>query len=121
MVSGADQSDRGYILSVRQLVRQHFRFFLLATLAAVGLRLLFLFRFPAITNDSFVYGDIAKNWLLHGTYGRTDSTTATIHPTLIRLPGYPLFVAAVYSVFGHGNDTAVRIAHAVIARRDEHV
>jgi 4-amino-4-deoxy-L-arabinose transferase-like glycosyltransferase len=33
---------------------------------------------------------------------------------LIRLPGYPFFIAAIYSVFGHGNNTAVRVAQAVI-------
>ena len=26
-------------------------------------------RFPSVLNDSFIYGDIAKNWLLHGIYG----------------------------------------------------
>ena len=83
---------------MRQFVRQHFRFFLLATLAAVGLRLLFLFRFPAITNDSFVYGDIAKNWLQHGIYGL--SGPEEISPTCIRLPGYPAFLAAVFAIFG---------------------
>ncbi|MGH9544979.1 MAG: ArnT family glycosyltransferase [Terriglobales bacterium] len=87
-----------YILSVRQLVRQHFRFFLLATLAAVGLRLLFLFRFPAITSDSFVYSDIAKNWLQHGIYGL--SGAGGVSPTDIRLPGYPAFLAAVFAIFG---------------------
>ena len=94
-----------YILSVRQLVRQHFRFFLLATLAAVGLRLLFLFRFPAITNDSFVYGDIAKNWLQHGIYGL--SGPDEISPTYIRLPGYPAFLAAVFAIFGMEHYRAV--------------
>jgi hypothetical protein len=83
---------------VRQLVRQHLRFFLSATLAAIGLRLLFLFRFPAVTNDSFVYGDIAKNWLQHGIYGL--SGPEEISATYIRLPGYPAFLAAIFAVFG---------------------
>jgi dolichyl-phosphate-mannose-protein mannosyltransferase len=112
VVSGADQSDRGYILSVRQLVRQHFRFFLLATLAAVGLRLLFLFRFPAITNDSFVYGDIAKNWLQHGIYGL--SGPDEISPTYIRLPGYPAFLAAVFAIFGMEHYRAVLALQVVV-------
>lgn len=90
---------------MRQFVRQHFRFFLLATLAAVGLRLLFLFRFPAITNDSFVYGDIAKNWLQHGIYGL--SGPDEISPTYIRLPGYPAFLAAVFAIFGMEHYRAV--------------
>jgi 4-amino-4-deoxy-L-arabinose transferase-like glycosyltransferase len=83
---------------VRQLVRQHLRFFLSATLAAIGLRLLFLFRFPGVTNDSFVYGDIAKNWLQHGIYGL--SGPEEISATYIRLPGYPAFLAAIFAVFG---------------------
>jgi 4-amino-4-deoxy-L-arabinose transferase-like glycosyltransferase len=102
---GTNWSDQRYILSVRQFVRQHFRFFLLATLAGVGLRLLFLFRFPAITNDSFVYGDIAKNWLQHGIYGL--SGPDEISPTCIRLPGYPAFLAAVFAIFGMEHYRAV--------------
>ncbi|MGH9501508.1 MAG: ArnT family glycosyltransferase [Terriglobales bacterium] len=90
---------------MRHFVRQHFRFFLLATLAAVGLRLLFLFRFPAITTDSFVYGDIAKNWLQHGIYGL--SGPDEISPTYIRLPGYPAFLAAVFAIFGMEHYRAV--------------
>jgi 4-amino-4-deoxy-L-arabinose transferase-like glycosyltransferase len=92
---------------VRQLVRQHLRFFLWATLAALGLRLLFLFRFPAITSDSFVYGDIAKNWLRHGIYGL--SGTVEISPTYIRLPGYPAFLAAVFALFGMEHYRAVLV------------
>jgi 4-amino-4-deoxy-L-arabinose transferase-like glycosyltransferase len=80
------------------MVRQHRRFFLFATLAGLALRLLFLFRFPSLTADSLVYGDIAKNWLEHGVYGITD--TGRIVATSIRLPGYPAFLAAVFSIFG---------------------
>lgn len=83
---------------MRELVRQNSRFFLLATLAALALRLVFLLRFPAITADSFIYGDIAKNWLQHGIYGI--STPHGVEPTFIRLPGYPAFLAAVFSIFG---------------------
>jgi Dolichyl-phosphate-mannose-protein mannosyltransferase len=92
---------------VRQLVRQHPRFFLWVTLAALGLRLLFLFRFPAITADSFVYGDIAKNWLQHGIYGL--SGTDEISATYIRLPGYPAFLAAVFAIFGVEHYRAVLV------------
>jgi 4-amino-4-deoxy-L-arabinose transferase-like glycosyltransferase len=83
---------------VREIVRQHLRFFALATLAALALRLLFVFRFTALTADSFVYGDIAKNWLQHGIYGLSGSGGIT--PTCIRLPGYPAFLAGVFAVFG---------------------
>ena len=79
-------------------MRKSPRFFLLALSGAVVLRLLFIFRFPAITADSFVYGDIAKNWLQHGIYGLTGRNE--ISPTYIRLPGYPTFLAVVFAVFG---------------------
>jgi 4-amino-4-deoxy-L-arabinose transferase-like glycosyltransferase len=91
-------AETRYIRSVREMVRQHRRLFLFATLAGLALRLLFLFRFPSLTADSLVYGDIAKNWLEHGVYGITDS--GKIVATSIRLPGYPAFLAAVFSVFG---------------------
>jgi hypothetical protein len=67
---------------VRELVRQHFRFFLAATLAAIALRLFFVFRSPAVVSDSLVYGDIAKNWLLHGIFGI--SGIGDVTPTYIR-------------------------------------
>jgi len=87
-----------YIACVREMLRQHLRFFLIATLAGVALRLLFIFRFPGVTSDSFVYGDIAKNWLQHGIYGL--SGINDVSPTYIRLPGYPAFLAAVFAIFG---------------------
>ena len=92
---------------MRSLVRQHLRFFLWITLAALGLRLLFLIRFPAVTTDSFVYGDIAKNWLRHGIYGL--SGPDEISPTYIRLPGYPAFLAAVFALFGMEHYRAVLV------------
>jgi 4-amino-4-deoxy-L-arabinose transferase-like glycosyltransferase len=83
---------------VRELVRQHLRFYLITLLAAVALRLLFILRFPGVTTDSFIYGDIAKNWLLHGVYGVSGANGPD--PTWIRLPGYPAFLAAVFALFG---------------------
>ena len=97
---------------MRQLVRQHLRFFLWVTLAALGLRLLFLFRFPAVTTDSFVYGDIAKNWLQHGIYGL--SGPDEISPTYIRLPGYPAFLAAVFAIFGMEHYRAVLVLQVFV-------
>jgi 4-amino-4-deoxy-L-arabinose transferase-like glycosyltransferase len=90
---------------VRELLRNHFRFFGWVTLAGVALRLLFILRFPGVTTDSFVYGDIAKNWLQHGIYGL--SGVDEISPTYIRLPGYPAFVAAVFATFGMEHYRAV--------------
>ena len=97
---------------MRQLVRQHLRFFLVVTLVAAGLRLLFIFRFPGITTDSFVYGDIAKNWLRHGIYGL--SGPDEISATYIRLPGYPAFLAAMFAIFGMEHYRAVLVVQMFV-------
>ena len=97
----------GYIRYLRALVHEHLRFFLLVGLAAVALRLLFLLLFPAVTADSLVYGDIAKNWLQHRVYGFSEQGeqpgTTMLRSTLIRLPGYPMFLAACFRLFGMEN------------------
>ena len=94
-----------YIRCVRELMRRNARFFVAAGLVGLGLRLLFVLRFPAVVDDSRLYADIAKNWLQHGIYGVTDS--GQIAPTLSRLPGYPAFLAAIFAVFGTDNFRAV--------------
>ena len=81
-----------------ELVRRNLRFFLLLSAAALLLRLLFILRFPGVVTDSFIYGDIAKNWLQHGIYGL--SGPDEISPTYIRLPGYPAFLALIFAIFG---------------------
>jgi 4-amino-4-deoxy-L-arabinose transferase-like glycosyltransferase len=97
---------------VRELLRKHLRLFLIATLAGVALRLLFIFRFPGVSTDSFVYGDIAKNWLQHGIYGL--SGVNDISPTYIRLPGYPAFLAAVFAIFGMEHYRAVLLLQLLV-------
>jgi 4-amino-4-deoxy-L-arabinose transferase-like glycosyltransferase len=94
------------------LVRRNKLFFLSATVAALALRLYFVFRHPLVQGDTFIYGDIAKNWLNHGIFGITDPPT--IRPTLIRLPGYPGFLAVMFSLFGQEHYRAVMVAQALI-------
>lgn len=94
------------------MVGWHRRFFLLATLAAFALRLIFYFKFPHVTGDSLIYGDIAKNWLDYGTFGLTHSDG--VHPTLIRLPGYPAFLAACFVLFGREHYHAVLLVQIVV-------
>ena len=62
-------------------------------------------------NDGKLYAQIAVNILERNVY--SVETEAPFTPTLIRLPGYPLFIAAVYAVFGHENNEAVRLTQAV--------
>jgi hypothetical protein len=63
-------------------------------------------------DDGRVYAQIARNVLEQHSYSH--ETEPPYLPTLIRLPGYPLFIAGIYSIFGHGDNTAVRIVQALI-------
>ena len=63
-------------------------------------------------DDGRVYAQLARNFLEQHVYSH--ETEAPYVPSLIRLPGYPLTLAAIYSVFGHTNNTAVRIVQAVV-------
>ena len=94
-----------YSQGVRELLRRHRRFFLLITLAGLALRVFFAVKFAHVTTDSLLYADIAKNWLTRGIYGQTDS--GIVVPTLIRLPGYPAFLAIVFKIFGMESYRAV--------------
>jgi 4-amino-4-deoxy-L-arabinose transferase-like glycosyltransferase len=62
--------------------------------------------------DGKIYAQMARNVLEQHVYSH--ATEAPFDPSLIRLPGYPLFLAGVYAVFGHGDNTAVRVAQALI-------
>src|SRR5712692_4497806 len=63
-------------------------------------------------DDSKTYARIARNVLEQHSYSEAEAPP--YEPTLIRLPGYPLFLAVIYKVFGHGNNGAVRIVQALI-------
>jgi len=96
---------------MREMIRQHARFFLGITLVALAFRLFLVFRAPAVVDDSRLYADIAKNWLQHGTYAITNS--GAIMPTLSRLPGYPAFLAAIFWIFGNDNFRAVLLVQVL--------
>jgi hypothetical protein len=63
-------------------------------------------------DDGRVYAQIARTVLEQHVYSH--EAEPPYSPSLIRLPGYPLFLASVYSVFGHTNNGAVRIGQALI-------
>ncbi len=75
-----------------------------ALVAGLLLRLVFLHFHPRFSGDALTYGDLAHNVLAHHIFGFTEDR---IRPTLIRLPGYPLFLAACFAVFGNANYLAV--------------
>jgi len=62
--------------------------------------------------DGKVYSQIAGNLLEQHVYSH--ATEAPFEPSIVRLPGYPLFVAGIYAAFGEGDNTAVRIVQAII-------
>src|SRR5258708_3726285 len=100
-----------YIPNVLTLMREHRWFFLGSTFAALALRLFFFFHFPAITDDSHIYANLATNWLQHGVYGETAGghPDKPIVPTDTRRPGYPAFLAGIFWLFGAGNFKAVML------------
>lgn len=70
-----------------------------ALAAGLALRLYFVMASPRLSGDTLLYGDIAKNLIERHVYGFT-VTGGAPRPTLIRVPGYPLFLAACFEVFG---------------------
>ena len=97
----------------RPVSRQQIWIAALVLLVAFGFRLFVALRLPNDTpDDGRVYAQIARNVLEHHVYSHEEQ--APFVPSLIRLPGYPLFLSAIYSIAGHTNNTAVRIVQAII-------
>src|SRR5678816_4050943 len=79
----------------------------LLVLVALGFRLFVALHLPNDTpDDGRVYAQIARNVLEQHVYSHEEQ--APFLPSLIRLPGYPFFLTAIYSIAGHTNNTAVR-------------
>ena len=74
----------------------------LALAAGLALRLWMLKKYFLVNGDSLIYGDMGKNLLLHGQYALT-GVGGRLNPTLIRLPGYPIFLALCFRGFGMEN------------------
>jgi 4-amino-4-deoxy-L-arabinose transferase-like glycosyltransferase len=91
---------------------QSVRYYLALTAAALALRLAFVCGHPVVDGDTFFYGELARNWVRFGILGVGDGVGAT--PSLIRLPGYPAFLAALWSVFGINNFLAVLLAQTAV-------
>ena len=70
-----------------------------ALCAGLALRVYLVLKFPVTdTGDGPFYIELAWNWSKNGVYG------FAVHGQLtavdMRVPGYPAFLAAVYSIFG---------------------
>ncbi len=85
--------------SLRWLGEHSWQLLIAAVLVGLVLRLGFVLAFPQIGRiegmDAFEYHRIAVN-LLDGRGYSQDGT----HPTIFVAPGYPIFLAGIYAVFG---------------------
>ena len=91
--------------------------------ALVGLAALFVDVWTAIDlyqaapeGDAKIYSQMAVNVVDHGVFSTEDRPDATgqFKPSIIRLPGYPLFLGAIYAVAGIENYTAVRAVQGIL-------
>lgn len=86
---------------------------LLLIVAGFGFRLFLALRLPNDEpDDGRLYAQIAMDVAEHRRY--SIETEEPYSPTYIRVPGYPLFLAGVYSLFGADNNRAVRVAQAAV-------
>src|SRR6266567_1258304 len=69
---------------------------LAALSAGLCLRLYFVLKFPAASDDTVLYEQIATNWLKHHAYAVT--VGGQMMPVDVRMPGYPAFLAIVYAL-----------------------
>lgn len=83
----------------------------LAILAALGLRLVFVFWFPGSSDDSEMYLQLARTWADHHIYGFV--LNGQIFPTDLRTPGYPAFLAGVALLLGR-SIRAILLSQAVL-------
>ncbi len=84
----------------------------LLLMAGAMLRAGFVMWHPWVSGDSLLYGDMAGNMLRHHVFGLTEATR--IKPTLIRLPGYPVFLAVCFAMFGVDNFAPVLWAQVLV-------
>jgi len=82
-----------------------------ALLCGLALRLYFIVHFPFYSGDTKFYEELARNWLDHGVYGLF--VNGQLMPVDQRMPGYPAFLAVLYTMFGRTR-MAVMLAQAAI-------
>src|SRR5579862_5403886 len=104
MATSSSGSQAGVLpISYRHLVA--------ALLCGLALRLYLIAHFPFYSGDTKFYEELARNWLDHGVYGLF--VNWHLMPVDQRMPAYPAFLAAIYSIFGRTR-IAVMLAQAAI-------
>lgn len=92
-------------------MRRHVATIIVLIVVAFGFRLYLVLTLPNDDDDdSRFYSRIAHNLVENRGYSGEEEPPYV--PTYVRVPGYPLLLAAVYQVFNGGNDRAVRIIQA---------
>ena len=86
----------------------------LLLLAGFALRAVFIHFHDEFVGDSLIYADLAHNLFWHHAYGVTEADNV-IRSTLIRLPGYPIFLGVCFRLFGDQNFIAVVWVQAVLS------
>src|SRR6185369_10203831 len=74
---------------------------IVALFAGALLRAYCIRHYPQLQGDALLYAEVIRNWMTRGVYGFTQD--AGVRPTLIRLPGYPIFLGACFRFFGMDN------------------
>src|SRR5215471_3771885 len=83
------------------------------TFVALGFRLFLALHLPNNDDDDGkFYALIANNLLDH--HGYSGEEEEPYLPTYVRVPGYPLFLAGIFRVFGRDNSSAVRVVQSVV-------
>ncbi len=88
-------------MALRRRLRAETGAVALVLASGLALRLYYLFLPVATDDDTAAYSQLAHNWFHHGVYGFVHN--GRIVPSLIRLPGYPLFLGIVFAVFGQNH------------------
>ena len=83
-----------------------------AGLAGLALRLFFVLKLPVSdSGDAPFYIELAWNWLKNGVYGA--AVEGRLVPLDSRVPGYPAFLAAIFSIAGKSS-RAVMLAQVFV-------
>ncbi|HEV8131148.1 MAG TPA: glycosyltransferase family 39 protein [Acidobacteriota bacterium] len=96
----------------RAWLQSHRLLFAFALFTALLLRLWIALHFAHEAGDTPGYDALAENMLRYHVFSW--DSPESLSPTDARAPGYPLFLAAIYTLAGMKNHTAVRVTEAIL-------